>query len=319
MNKIFCLFVLIANFTFGEMIGRGIGETEILAKKSALEELSQQVEVKVDSLFFMEENYDGIEYIKNSSGETNLSSNNFLLGVEYKIEKVGKNYSALAIISNDKLYLYEEKIKESYELADSYFEKSSLTKSPAEKKNYLQGSLKEIKKGNSFKNIALLLGKPKIATLNVNESDIEKALQELKNSNMDKIILYIKIDKGFENVKNIIAKSIAQISKDNNLDILMGDEDYNNTVLLVKISSLTQEDIPAFYYNNKKINERMFKSNVSLTFVLKEKLGDSVYDTFTLSANGKSFLNLDDSLSNAINRALKEDREKIGIMLENLY
>lgn len=319
MKKICFYFLLLSSFLFAEMIGRGIGETEILAKKSALDELSQQIEVKVDSLFFMEENYDGLEYTKNSAGEINLSSNSFLLGLEYKIEKVGKNFSALAIISDDKLYLYEEQIRNSYDLAASYFEKSKLTRSPAEKKKYLQASLKEIKKGNSYKNIALLLGKPQFKEVVLNQADIDKALQELKNSNMDKVIIYIKIDAGFEEIREIVAKSITQLSKENNLDLLLGDENYNNTVLLVKVSSLFQEDIPAFYYNNKKINERMFKSNVSLTFVLKESISDSVYDTFTISANGKSFLNLQDSLNNAINRALKEDREKIGLMLEKLY
>ena len=318
MKNIFILFLFTSSILFCDIIGRGIGETEILAKKSALDELSQQIEVNVDSIFYSEETKSNDDYNKNSTGVINLSSNNYLLGVEYKIEKVGKNFSALAIISNDKSFLYEQKVNDTYNLVSSYFDKASNTKSPGEKKSYLLGSLKELKKGNNYKNIAILLGAKKINSSPINEADIKEALQKLKNSDLDKIILYVSLDDG-SNIKDIVTKNLMQISKDNSLDLLIGDNNYNNTTLIIKVSSLTQEEIPAFYYNKKKLSDKIFKTSLSLTFILKDSFSGSIYDTVTLDSSSKSFTSSNDSLNIATNRILRDGKDKLSIMLQNLY
>lgn len=319
MKKLYLFFLLTSSILFADIIGRGIGETEILAKKSALDELSQQIEVNVDSIFYSEETKFNDDYNKNSAGVINLSSNNFLLGVEYKIEKVGKNYSALAIISNNKLFLYEEQISDNYNLATSYFDKSNNTKSPGEKKSYLLGSLKELQKGNNYKNIAMLLGAKKINSPSINEADIKEALQKLKNTNLDKIILYVSLDDNFSNIKNIVTKNLIQVSKDNSLDLLIGDSNYNNTIMIVKVVSLTQEEIPAFYYNKKKLSDKIFKTSLSLTFILKDSFSGSIYDTVTLDSSSKSFSSSNDSLNITTNRILRDGKDKLSIMLQNLY
>lgn len=319
MKKLFIIFLFTSSILFCDIIGRGIGETEILAKKSALDELSQQIEVNVDSIFYLEQTKTNDDYNKNSAGVINLSSNNYLLGVEYKIEKVGKNFSALAIISNDKLYLYEQKVDDSYNLASSYFDKANNTKSAGEKKSYLLGSLKELQKGDNYKNIAMLLGAKKVINSSISKADIQETLQKLKNSNLDKIILYVSLDDNFSNIKNLITKNLVQLSKENSLDLLIGDNNYNNTTLIVKVSSLTQEEIPAFYYNKKKLSDKMFKTNLSLTFILKDSFSDSIYDTVTLDSTSKSFASSNDSLNIATNRILRDGKDKLSIMLQNLY
>ncbi len=319
MKNLFIIFLFTSSILFCDIIGRGIGETEILAKKSALDELSQQIEVNVDSIFYLEQTKTNDDYNKNSAGVINLSSNNYLLGVEYKIEKVGKNFSALAIISNDKLYLYEQKVDSSYNLASSYFDKANNTKSAGEKKSYLLGSLKELQKGDNYKNIAMLLGAKKVINSSISKADIQETLQKLKNSNLDKIILYVSLDDNFSNIKNLITKNLVQLSKENALDLLIGDNNYNNTTLIVKVSSLTQEEIPAFYYNKKKLSDKMFKTNLSLTFILKDSFSDSIYDTVTLDSTSKSFASSNDSLNIATNRILRDGKDKLSIMLQNLY
>lgn len=319
MKNLFIIFLFTSSILFCDIIGRGIGETEILAKKSALDELSQQIEVNVDSIFYLEQTKTNDDYNKNSAGVINLSSNNYLLGVEYKIEKIGKNFSALAIISNDKLYLYEQKVDNSYNLASSYFDKANNTKSAGEKKSYLLGSLKELQKGDNYKNIAMLLGAKKVINSSISKADIQETLQKLKNSNLDKIILYVSLDDNFSNIKNLITKNLVQLSKENALDLLIGDNNYNNTTLIVKVSSLTQEEIPAFYYNKKKLSDKMFKTNLSLTFILKDSFSDSIYDTVTLDSTSKSFASSNDSLNIATNRILRDGKDKLSIMLQNLY
>lgn len=319
MKNLFIIFLFISSILFCDIIGRGIGETEILSKKSALDELSQQIEVNVNSIFYSEETKSNDDYIKNSAGTINLYSNNFLLGVEYKIEKIGKNYSALAIISDNKLFLYEQKVNDSYSLASSYFDKANNTKSAGEKKSYLLGSLRELQKGDNYKNIAILLGAKKTPNSLINKADIQEALQKLKNSSLDKIILYVSLDNNFPNIKNLITKNLVQLSKDNSLDLLIGDNSYNNTTLIVKVSSLTQEEIPAFYYNKKKLSDKIFKTSLSLTFILKDSFSDSVYDTVTLDSTSKSFLSSNDSLNIATNRILRDGKDKLSIMLQNLY
>lgn len=319
MKNIIIIFLFTSSILFCDIIGRGIGETEILSKKSALDELSQQIEVNVNSIFYSEETKSNDDYNKNSAGVINLSSNNFLLGVEYKIEKIGKNYSALAIISNDKLFLYEQKTSDTYALASSYFEKANTTKSPGEKKSYLLGSLKELQKGNNYKNIAILLGCKKNISPSLNEVDIKEALLKLKNSNLDKIILYVSLEDTFANIKNIVTKNLVQISKENSLDLLIGDNSYNNTTLIVKVSSLTQEEVPAFYYNKKKLSDKIFKTSLSLTFILKDSFSGSIYDTVTLDSSSKSFASSNDSLNIATNRILRDGKDKLSIMLQNLY
>ena len=319
MKNLFIIFLFTSSILFCDIIGRGIGETEVLAKKSALDELSQQIEVNVDSIFYSEETKSNDDYNKNSTGIINLYSNNFLLGVEYKIEKVGKNYSALAIISNDKSFLYEQKVNDTYNLVSSYFEKANNTKSPGEKKSYLLGSLKELQKGNNYKNIAILLGSKKTKTSLINEADIQDALQKLKNSSLDKIILYVSLEDTFVNIKNLVTKNLVQISKDNSLDLLIGDNNYNNTTLIVKVSSLTQEEIPAFYYNKKKLSDKIFKTSLSLTFILKDSFSGSIYDTVTLESSSKSFASSNDSLNIATNSILRDGKDKLSIMLQNLY
>lgn len=319
MKKIILFFMFCSFYLLADIVGVGIGETEILAKKSALDELSQQIEVKVDSLFYTEEiNKNGI-YSKDSVGTVNLISSNFLIGVEYYVEKIGKNYSAKAVISKDKAYFYEDKVREAYNLSSQYYGRSTKTKSFGEKKSYLLASLKELKKGDSYKNISLLLGSKKAISPGVNEFTLNEELQKLKNENLDKLIVYIDLEEEkFLGVKNIIAKSITQISRENNLDIVLGDKNYNNTTFQVRVVSYKEEVIPPFYYNNKKLSDTIYKSDLVLSFELKDSLSGVVYETFTYENSSKSFQSPEDALNLSSNRIMKEAKGKLTISLGNI-
>lgn len=320
MRKIIFLLFICSLHVFGDIIGVGIGETEILAKKSALDELSQQIEVKVDSLFYMEEtNKDGV-YSKDSIGTINLISSNFLIGVEYSVEKIGRNYSAKAIISKDKAYFYEEKAREAYMLLNQYYSRSISTKSLGEKKSYLLASLKELKKGDSYKNIALLLGSKRVINAPINEFTIREELQRLKNENLDKLVIYIDLeDEKFIGVKNAIAKNIVQISRENSLDIILGNRDYNNTLFQVRVISYKEEIVPPFYYNNRKLSDTIYKSDLVLSFEIKDSYSDFVYETFTYENSSKSFLSLEDALNLSSNRIMREAKEKLTLTLGNIF
>lgn len=320
MKQIILVFMLISVFIFPDIIGTGIGETEILAKKSALDELSQQIEVKVDSLFYTEESYNGDEYTRNSAGVVNLLSNNFLIGVEYEIEKIGKNYSAIAKISKDKVYFYEQKISDSYTLVDNYYNKSRNTKSIGEKKSLLLASVKELKKGESYKNIAMLLGSKNNINSIINEFKLKEELQSLKDANLDKIVVYVDLEnEKFAGIKGFVTKNLMQISKENGFDIIMGDKEYNNTLFQVKVISYTAEVVPPFYYNNKKMSDTIYKSNLTLSFILKDSYSGTVYDTFTFENSSKSFLSPEDAINLSANRILREAKEDLTVGLSNIF
>lgn len=319
MKKIILFFMLCSFYILADIVGLGIGETEILAKKSALDELSQQIEVKVDSLFYTEETNKNGSYSKDSVGTVNLISSNFLIGVEYYVEKIGKNYSAKAVISKDKAYFYEDKVREAYNLSNQYYGRSTKTKSFGEKKSYLLASLKELKKGDSYKNISLLLGSKKAISPLVNEFTLNEELQRLKNENLDKLIIYIELEEEkFLGIKNIIAKNITQISRENGMDVILGDKNYNNTTFQVRVVSYKEEVIPPFYYNNKKLSDTIYKSDLILSFELKDSFSGLVYETFTYENSSKSFQSPEDALNLSSNRIMKEAKEKLTISLGNI-
>lgn len=320
MKRIILFFMTISVLIFPDIIGHGIGETEVLAKKSALDELSQQIEVKVDSLFYTEESANGDQYTRNSAGVVNLLSNNFLIGVDYEIEKIGKNYSATAIISKDKLYFYEQKISDSYSLVNNYYNKSKSTKSIGEKKSLLLASIKELKKGDSYNNIALLLGSKTSITSPVNEFKLKEELQNLKDANLDKIVMYVDLENDkFANIKGIVTKNLTQISKENQFDIIMGDKEYNNTLFQVKVISYTTEVVPPFYYNKKKLSDTIYKSNLTLSFILKDSYSGTIYDTFTFENSSKSFLSHEDALNLSAGRILRDAKESLTMGLSNIF
>lgn len=320
MKKVILLFICLIFNSFADLVGVGIGETEILAKKSALDELSQKIEVNVDSLFYTEETFNGDGYTRNSAGVINLLSNNFLIGVDYEIEKIGKNYSAVAKITDDKIYFYEQKIYDSYSSSSLYYNKGKESQSVGEKKSYFLGSLKELKKGNSYKNIAMLLGLKKDIKAPVSELEINDYLKKIKDSGLDKIILYIASDEESDgSIKNLLSKDLMKISRENNLGLMMGDKDYNNTTLILKVSSLEKEEIPPFYYNGKKLSDTIYKTNLVLSLVLKDSLSGKIYDSFTIDSSSKSFLSFEDSVNIATNRALRDNKDKISLLLQNVY
>lgn len=320
MKKLIVLFLMVSSLLFPDIVGRGIGETEVLAKKSALDELSQQIEVTVDSIFSTkEESIDGV-YSRDSAGVVNLLSNNFLIGVDYKTDKIGKNFAVTATIGSDKVYFYEQKIYESYELVGYYYNKAKLCKSFGEKKSYLLASVKELKKGDSYKNISFLLGSKKVINPPINIAELKDELQKLKNANLDKMVVYIDIsDEKYGNIKNLVTKNINAISKESNLDILIGDKDFNNTSLVVNVASLEQEVLPPFYYNGKKLSDTIYKSSITLSFVLKDSLGGTIYDSFTFSNSGKSFLSAEDAINISVNRLLRDAKEKLSLTLQSAF
>ena len=320
MKKIILLFVLLSAYAFSDIIGNGIGETETLAKKGALDELSQQIEVNVDSLFYSEENYGGTEYTKNSAGVINLLSNNFLIGVEYEIQKIGKNYAAKAIISNNKVNFYEEKVNDGYTLTLHYYNKSKNTKSVGEKKSFLLASMKELKKGDSYKNIAMLLGSKKKLEAPINEAILKEELQKIKDSNLDKVVIYVALDdEKFSSVKNIIGKNIAQISRENQFDMIVGDKEFNNTLLQVKVVSYNSEVVPPFYYNGKKLSDTVYKIDLVLSLILKDSYSGTVYETMSFENSSKSFLSPEDAINLSTRRILNEANEKLVVTLGNMF
>ena len=201
-----------------------------------------------------------------------------------------------------------------------YYNKSKNTKSIGEKKSFLLASMKELKKGDSYKNIAMLLGSKSKLESPVNEATLKEELQKIKDSNLDKVVLYVSLDdEKFSSAKNIIGKNIAQIARENQYDMIVGDKDYNNTILQVKVVSYNGEVVPPFYYNGKKLSDTVYKSDLVLSFILKDSYSGTVYETMSFENSSKSFLSPEDAINLSTKRILNDANEKLALALGNMF
>lgn len=316
------LFSLALPILSRDLVGTGLGKNKVEAKKNALDDLSTQIEVSVESLFHSETNTYGDDYEKKAQSVINLKANNVLLGVDYKIDKIGNEYNATAVISEDSKSLYENKYMDLEERSYLDYKKGIEAEKIVSKKSYFSESYKNAGKADTYRNIALILGSTRSYQPLVTQAQILQELKALENQSMDKAVVFFDVKGDFEDdaykehLQESLNKVIANLANRYSDQLLIGDENFNNIVIDTTLNSSYMEYLEPVYYNNKKLTDAMFKASITITFVIKDTFEDSVKGSFVVSTSGKSFENELKAMEKAISLAVRDSKYKIENYIE---
>ncbi len=316
------LLILSSNVFARSLIGTGIGTTEVLARKHALEDLSTQIEVTVESLFHKEETSYNEDIDKYSKSVINLRANNVLLGVEYEVEEIGKDYSAKAIISKDSLNLYEGKVMDLEESVTKDFKRGKDSKKVADQKRFYTEALKNKKQADTYRNIAYILGSQKSLSGIYTEQEIINELKKIEDMALDKAVVFFRVGGDFDKVeyKNYLEASldklIGKLANSYEDQLMLGTEDFNNIIIDATLNSSYIELLEPVYYNNKKLTDSMYKASITVTFIIRDTFDESIKGTFVISTNGKSFDNELKAMEKAISLAMRDSQYKLENYIE---
>lgn len=330
MKKLMILLlgILMSVSSFSKTLeGIGRGESEITAKKEALADLSNQVQVNIKSEFMSNKNLtNGISDREVSSGISTLSETN-LLGVDFKVKKkwFRSKYIATATLDESKISLYEKKANELRNLINNNYNQVSQTKDFNLKKNYLTSALKSYEEFDSYRNIAIVLGSNKIYNLPYTKTQLENDLESIvKKINSDSLyngvnILYVKSNGKFnknskEYFDNYFYTVLASISHENDDKIAMSNENNStvNTLVKVVLNSNFTSVKPAVYYNKKMITPESFITTLNITVELYNK--KEIKNLLTISATGEG--TDENSKKIAYEKAVKNGFEQIKLKLK---
>ncbi len=324
MKKLILVVLLIfsINALARNLVGTGIGTTEILARKHALEDLSTQIEVTVESLFHKEEKIYNEEIDKYSKSVINLKANNVLLGVEYEVEEIGKDYSAKAIISENSLNLYEGKVIDLENTITKDFKKGENSENITDKKRFFTEALKNKQQADTYRNIAYILGSKKSLDGVYTKQEIATELKKIEDMALDKAVVFFRVNGNFDKVeyKNYLESSldklIGKLSNSYEEQLILGTEEFNNIIIDATLNSSYIELLEPVYYNNKKLTDSIYKASITLTFIIRDTFDESIKGTFVISTNGKSFDNELKAMEKAISLAMRDSQYKLENYIE---
>lgn len=316
------LFIFSTGIFARDLVGTGIGSTEVLARKHALEDLSTQIEVTVESLFHKEETSYNDDIDKYSKSVINLRANNVLLGVEYEVEEIGRDYSAKAIISKNSLNLYEGKVMDLEENVTKDFKRGKDSEKVADQKRFFTEALRNKQQADTYRNIAFILGSQKSLSGVYTEQEIINELKRIEDMALDKAVVYFRVDGNFDKVeyKNYFVASldrlIGNFANSYEDQLMLGTEDFNNIIIDATLNSSYIELLEPVYYNNKKLTDSMYKASITVTFIVRDTFDESIKGTFVISTNGKSFDNELKAMEKAISLALRDSKYKLENYIE---
>ncbi|MCS5421183.1 MULTISPECIES: LPP20 family lipoprotein [Psychrilyobacter] len=307
--------------------GVGMGNSEVTAKKEALADLSNQIQVTIRSNFTSNESLtNGQSNREVSSGISTISETN-ILGVDFKVKKkwFRSKYTATATLDESKISLYEKKANELRGLINSNYNQFSQTEDLNLKKNYLTSALKSYEEFDSYRNVAVILGSTKIYNLPYTKTQIKNDLQAVeKKISSDSLysgvnILYIKSSGKFnggskEYFDNYFNTMLASISRENDDKVAVSSENDStvNTLVKVVLNSNHTSTTPAVLYNKKMITPESFVTTLNITVELYNK--KKVENLLTISATGVG--TDENSQEAAYEKAVKNGFEQMKDKLE---
>lgn len=323
MKKIIIFIFTIALFTlaFGKDItGTGYGSTEIEARENALNDLSQQIKVTVESNYSSENTFKNGEVGKNLKNNVNLFSRNELLGVEYKVKKyfLRKKYRVRAFITDKKLPLYENKtesLKNQIYLNMSKIEK---TDSLPQKKELLEKSISDFELYEGYKNMASILGSKKTFAIQYTQAQLKSQLSNI-NAILDAPrIVFVSVTgdfpaESYNYIKNrsddLITKIFQNSSK--KLAIVSEMDESVNTVFNINVNSYVIDKKEPILYNNKPITKERFEAFINLSITAQNKEMDSYIISKTASANSYDVNSRKSAMYKAIDLLFKKEEEEL--------
>ncbi len=280
--------------------GVGIGNSEVTAKKEALADLSNQIQVTIKSNFTSNKSLaNGQSNREVSSGISTISETN-ILGVDFKVKKkwFRSKYTATATLDDTKISLYEKKANELRGLIRNNYNQFSQTEDLNLEKNYLVSALKSYEEFDSYRNVAIILGSTKIYNLPYTKTQIKNDLESVeKKINSDSLyngvnILYVKSSGKFtesskEYFDNYFYNMLASISRENDDKVAVSSDNNStvNTLVKVVLNSNHTSTNPAVYYNQKMITPESFITTLNITVELYNK--KKIENLLTISATGE--------------------------------
>jgi len=330
MKKLMILFlgILMSISSFSKTLeGVGRGDSEVTAKKEALADLSNQIQVTIKSNFMSSNSLTNGQSNKEVlSGISTISETN-ILGVDFKVKKkwFRSKYIVTAILDGSKRSIYEKKADELRNVINSNYNQVSQTKDFNLKKNYLASALKSYEEFDSYRNIAIILGSTKIYNLPYTKTQIKNDFESVVNKiNSDSLysgvnILYVKSSGKFnknskEYFDNYFYTMLASISHENNDKIAISNENNSivNTLVKVVLNSNYTSINPAVFYNKKIIVPESFITTLNITVELYNK--KKIENLLTISATGEGID--ENSGDRAYEKAVKDGFEQIKVKLK---
>lgn len=283
MKKILSV-ILLLTFTvlsFGRSLeGTGYGKTSKEARQNALDDLSQQIRVTVDSIYSSDKSISNGETKEELMSSINLISKNDLLGIEYKTKKyfLRKKYRVIALIDEDNLNLYEDKAETYKNNIYLNVQKSESTETLQGKKELLQKSLSDLEYYEGYKSIALTLGSEKTYSMKYTRADLEGRIQGIdKILNAPKVMLVTLTGdyptEAFDYIKNRVDNLISTLSKNSSTRLVIAPEmrDDVNTLFNVNVNSYYIDQTDAVTYNDKEIIGQKYEASINITITAKDK------------------------------------------------
>jgi len=191
------------NVYAGQISGFGFGESATDAKKEAIADLSQQIQVEVKSEFssIIRVASEDVDEFKEKA--INLKSDLPMLGIKYDVNNSGGQYYAEAILDDQSAKLYETKLKDIQNLINHNLMALDKSKLKSDKEKLLNGILTNLEQFYKYRIVAQFLGSKKIPEISITAADIKSRLSSvlLKADTLDfglkGVAINIKPDKIF--------------------------------------------------------------------------------------------------------------------------
>jgi hypothetical protein len=318
---IFIFTLTLITLAFGKDItGTGYGSTERKAKEDALNNLSQQIRVTVESNYSSENTFENGEINKNLQSNVNLFSRNELLGVEYKTKKyfLRKKYRVRAFVNESKLPLYEsrvETLKNQIYLSISKVEKSN---NLLEKKELLEKSILDFDLYEGYKNMTAILGSEKIFSINYTEAQLKAQLKNIDDILDAPRIVFLSVTGDFPNevydyLKNRSDNMVTKIFDNSQKKLAIVNEmnERVNTVFNINVNSYNVEKKGSIYYNGKAITKERFIASINVSITARNNEIDSYIISKTASSSSYDVNSEKTAMYKAIDSLFKKEGEEL--------
>ena len=329
MKKLIILFlsILITISAFSKSIeGIGHGATSEIAKKEALSDLSNQIQVTVKSNFNSQQKLSNGTASKEMSSEISTLSEIKILGVDFNVKKkwFRSKYTATALLDESKILLYEKKSNELKSRISTNYLQGLDAKDLNLKKNYFTSALANYDEFESYKNVAVILGSTKPFRSPYTKTEIQNKLLSVEKAlNNDSLynginILYVKSSGRFnpgekEYFDNYFNTTLASISQENNNKVAISDTNDSTVTTLVKVVLNTNHTStkPAVYYNKKMITPDTYESALSITVELYNKKKVENILTITVTGKGTDTNSTERAYEKAVKNGFSQLKDKL--------
>ena len=329
MKKIIILllgiFMTISSFA-KVLEGIGQGTSQEIAKKEALADLSNQIQVTVKSNFNSQKKLANGETSQNMSSQITTLSEIKILGVDFNVKKkwFKSEYTAIAKLDETKIVLYEKKTDELKNKINSNFLQGLEVEDLRQKKDYFLAALNSYEEFESYKNVAIILGSAKSYRLPYTKAEIKNKLQAVeKEMNSDSLyngtnVLFVRStgqfgDSSKEYFDNYFNTALASISQENNHKISVANKNNSTVTTLVKVvlNSNFTSTTPAVYYNKKLITPDTYETTLSITVELYNKKKVKSILTLTVTGKGSDINSKERSYEKAVKNGFAQMKDKL--------